>query len=263
MGPRGNGLRKQGDPRADLEYGMVMRRGGKVASAVILLLSGLVASCAPANRGASEAAPPEASTSAAPIASAEADRQQCPPDTVWEGDQCVLSHPPDPPQPEPTAEPEPTATAVATATMSFQMENGAIKLPGPVLFETGKEKLRPESDAILEIVKGYLVAKPAITLLRIEGHTDSTGLAAANQLLSERRALSCARWLVAHGVSCKRVLPVGFGDSKPIAPNNTADGRAMNRRMSFVNASLKGKPIGGMPVDGGGKVAGDPCSAGP
>ena len=82
-----------------------------------------------------------------------------------------------------------------------------------VLFETGKDKLRPESDPVLELVKAYLAAKPMITVLRIEGHTDNLGMAAANQALSEGRALSCARWLVAHGVDCKRLLPVGFADT--------------------------------------------------
>ena len=63
----------------------------------------------------------------------------------------------------------------------------------------------------------------------------------------------------AKGIDCKRLIPVGFGETKPVAPNDTPDNKAQNRRTAFVNAALKGKPIGGMPVDGGGKVAGDPC----
>jgi OOP family OmpA-OmpF porin len=64
---------------------------------------------------------------------------------------------------------------------------------------------------------------------------------------------------VGHGVACSRLLPVGFGSNKPVAPNDTPDNKAKNRRISAVNAALKGRAIGGMPVDGGGHVAGDPC----
>ena len=158
--------------------------------------------------------------------------------------------PPDAPPPEKPA----TKPAV-----NFEVEGGQLKLPGPVMFETGKAILKPESDAVLDIVKQYLEAKPAITLLRIEGHTDNVGIAADNQKLSEARSLAVAQWLVGKGIACKRLLPVGFGQDKPIADNKTPEGREQNRRTAFFNAELKGKAIGGMPVDGGGKVAGDAC----
>jgi OOP family OmpA-OmpF porin len=143
--------------------------------------------------------------------------------------------------------------------LNFEQENGHLKLPGPVQFESGKAILKPESDAVLDVVRQYLEAKPDITLLRIEGHTDDVGVAADNQKLSEGRSMAVARWLVAKGISCKRLWPVGFGQTKPIADNKTNDGKEANRRTAFVNAELKGKPIGGMPTDGGGQVAGDPC----
>jgi OmpA-OmpF porin, OOP family len=161
--------------------------------------------------------------------------------------------PPPPDAPKPEAKPE------AKPAMNFEVENGALKLPGPVVFETGKAVLKPESDAVLDIVRQYLEAKPQITLLRIEGHTDNVGIAADNQKLSEGRSMAVAQWLVAKGVSCKRLLPVGFGQDKPIGDNTKPEGREQNRRTAFVNAELKGKAIGGMPVDGGGKVAGDAC----
>lgn len=160
--------------------------------------------------------------------------------------------PPAPKKEEPKTEPK-------TPAPKFEQEKGSLKLPGPVVFETGSDKLAPESDEVLKFVYDYLKAKPEITLLRVEGHTDNVGQPADNQSLSERRSLSVARWLVGKGIDCKRILPVGFGDTRPIADNSTADGRAQNRRTAFVNAELKGKAIGGMPVDGSGKVAGDPC----
>jgi OOP family OmpA-OmpF porin len=166
--------------------------------------------------------------------------------------------------PETAKQPAPVKTAEPAAPVekpkpTFKVEGGQLRLPGPVVFETGKDILKPESDDVLKIVKDYLDAKPEITLLRIEGHTDSDGDDKANQTLSELRAMAVARWLVAKGTDCKRLIPVGFGESKPIAANDTPDNKAQNRRTAFVNAALRGKPIGGMPVDGGGKVAGDPC----
>jgi OOP family OmpA-OmpF porin len=159
---------------------------------------------------------------------------------------------PAPPAPKPEAKPEAKPTVP-------EVENGQLKLPGPVVFETGKAILKPESDVVLDMVRAYLEAKPQITLLRIEGHTDDQGIAADNQKLSELRSLAVAKWLITKGVACKRLHPVGFGQEKPIADNKTAEGREQNRRTAFVNAELKGKAIGGMPADGGGKHSGDPC----
>ncbi len=141
----------------------------------------------------------------------------------------------------------------------FQVDNHVLKLPGPVLFEGNSDKLSPTSDEVLEVVHDYLDAKPEITLLRIEGHTDSEGNVAALQTLSERRAMTVARWLVGVGVKCDRLIPVGFGHTRPAVPNDTTDNKAQNRRISFVDAAVKGRPVNGMAVDGAGKVAGDPC----
>jgi OOP family OmpA-OmpF porin len=168
-----------------------------------------------------------------------------------------------PPAPPPAATPAPAPAAPKrTKVTNFQMENGALKLPGAVVFVTGSDVLKPESEEVLQVVKDYLDAKPKITLLRIEGHTDNDGTAAANQTLSEKRAMTVARWLTTAGEKCDRLLPVGFGQMKPIAGTaaaQTADEKTLNRRVAFVNAALDGRPIGGMPVDGGGKVAGDAC----
>jgi OOP family OmpA-OmpF porin len=142
---------------------------------------------------------------------------------------------------------------------TYQIENNELKLPKAIVFETGSDKLKPESLAVLAIVKDYLQEKTYISLMRIEGHTDNVGDANANQLLSEKRALAIVRWLVGEGVDCKRLLAVGFGSTKPVAANDTPENRAQNRRMTFVNAALRGRNIGAMPTDGGGKIAGDAC----
>ena len=144
----------------------------------------------------------------------------------------------------------------------YQIENNRLVTPGPVLFQTGSDKLKPESEAALEHVKAYLAEKSYISTLRIEVHSDNQGDPQKNQALTEQRAVAVARALIAKGVDCKRLVAVGFGDSKPIADSRTPEGRAENRRVAFVNAALRGRPIGGMPLDGGGRSASaDLCAA--
>src|SRR3954447_4693003 len=100
-----------------------------------------------------------------------------------------------------------TLTSAVVLGEEFRLDGNKLVLPGPVVYETGGDKIRPESDGALDYVKRYLDAKSYITLMRIEVHTDSSGSAAANQALSEKRAVAVARWLVGKGVDCKRLLP--------------------------------------------------------
>ena len=151
--------------------------------------------------------------------------------------------------------PPPSSTPMGAATLA----GSEIRAPGPVTFMTAKAQIKPESDPVLLAVDQIFKARRDITLLRIEVHTDSTGADQANQAMSEQRALAVARWFVARGTDCKRLIPVGFGESKPLGDNTTPAGRAQNRRTTFHVAALRGRPIGGAPVDGGGRVAGDPC----
>jgi outer membrane protein OmpA-like peptidoglycan-associated protein len=148
---------------------------------------------------------------------------------------------------------------LAAEPVRYELEGNELKLPAPIVFDTGKASLKDESNSVLEYVKGYLEAKPYITLMRVEVHTDSRGDDQANQKLSEARAAAVVAALVKKGVACDRLVAVGFGEHKPIAPNDTPEGAAANRRTSFVNAMLKGRAIGGLPVDGGGVIATMPC----
>ncbi len=169
---------------------------------------------------------------------------------------------PPPPPPPPPAEPAPAPKPKPKLKkLNFKTnEKGEVELPGPVLFETGKAVLLPESDAVLDIVDKYLKAKPEITKLRIEGHTDGDGNAPDNTTLSKARAMAVSQWLVAKGNECKRLVPVGFGEDRLLVkPEKNDEDKATNRRVVFVNAEIKDKPIGGLPVDGGGQIAGDPC----
>ncbi|UEG51142.1 OmpA family protein [Ferruginibacter lapsinanis] len=147
---------------------------------------------------------------------------------------------------------------VASA-QDYIIEGNEVKIDKPILFKTASATLLPESDEALTVIKNYLEAKTYISLLRVEGHTNSAGDESAAQYLSEQRAKAVCKRLVELGVDCKRLLAVGFGSQKPIADNSTPEGRAANTRISFMNAAIRGHLIGGMPGDGGGVVAGDVC----
>lgn len=159
-----------------------------------------------------------------------------------------------PPEAAPSAEPnEPAAPSpTANTAPAYPLDGNRLELPGPIAFQAGSDALDPASDPALEHARGYLTAKVGVSTLRIEGHAD-------DQALSERRALAVGRWLVAHGIECTRLLAVGFGANKPVADASTPEGRAVNTRIELQNAALLGRPIGGMPLDGGGQVAGDLC----
>lgn len=152
-----------------------------------------------------------------------------------------------------------SATALADK-RTYKIENNRLVVPTPITFATGKDTVTKESSEAIAYIADYLAEKSYISTLRIEVHSDSMGNEKFNQTLSEKRALSVGKALVAKGVDCKRLIAVGFGSSKPVADNKTAEGRAQNRRTELVNAALRGKAIGGMPVDGGGVVAGDLCA---
>ena len=141
-----------------------------------------------------------------------------------------------------------------------KIENGGLVLDHSVLFQTGSAVLRSESDSALNQVKAFLLSKEYITLMRIEGHLAAGMDETKGQSLSEKRALAVCRWLIHNGIDCKRLIAVGFGSQKPIADNSTPPGKAQNTRIEFKMAALRDRPIGGMPVDGGGRVAGDICN---
>jgi outer membrane protein OmpA-like peptidoglycan-associated protein len=106
---------------------------------------------------------------------------------------------------------------------------------GDVLFDTGKATLKPTAREKLSKLAGILLAYPGNLQLEIEGHTDSTGSDELNNKLSQSRAESVRDYLVQSGVKQDRVRNVqGFGKSKPIATNDTAAGRQMNRRVEVV-----------------------------
>lgn len=102
-----------------------------------------------------------------------------------------------------------------------------------ILFETAKSNILPESLPILEQAYTALAANPEVKIL-IVGHTDSVGSAASNLTLSKSRAASVRQWLVDRGIAPDRIRTDGKGLTQPRATNDTAEGRALNRRIEFI-----------------------------
>lgn len=115
-------------------------------------------------------------------------------------------------------------------------EGWAYDLSGKVLFGSDLDSLNSQSQAIVERI-GKALLGVGIQGVRVDGHADSSGKAAYNQQLSERRAQSVARALVGVGMPAQNIQSRGLGSSQPVADNRTSAGRTENRRVSIVVAS--------------------------
>lgn len=114
-----------------------------------------------------------------------------------------------------------------------------LNMPSNITFATDQDQVMPQFYATLNSV-AIVLRKFNKTLIDVNGHTDSTGSAAHNQALSERRAYSVANYLSSQGVDQRRVSALGFGPSQPVASNGSPDGRAQNRRVEIQIAPIKG-----------------------
>lgn len=111
-------------------------------------------------------------------------------------------------------------------------DNIRLQLPSNVTFAVDSIAIASSFNPVLVDVAKVLNRYEKTTLL-IEGHTDSTGDANYNQRLSENRALAVRNHLISNGVDQRRVTTIGYGESMPIADNNTAEGRQLNRRVEL------------------------------
>ena len=163
------------------------------------------------------------------------------------------------PPPAPVVAPAPTPAPVVApaAPKTVTNKGGVLGLPGNIVFETGKDVLKPESEPTLQALKDFLdlEANKTFTRIRIEGHTDNAGTPKANLDLSVKRATAVAQWLVGKGIAKDRLLAVGFGDTRPIADNGSDAGKAQNRRTEFHIAEAGGKPWLNKDETAGGTVA--------
>lgn len=111
-----------------------------------------------------------------------------------------------------------------------QGDDLVLNIPSGITFATDSAAVQPQFQRTLDQIAGTL-AEYRETLVDVYGHTDSTGSDAYNQALSERRATSVADYLAGHGVQPQRIATRGYGESQPVASNDTDAGRAANRRV--------------------------------
>jgi len=112
-------------------------------------------------------------------------------------------------------------------------DNITLDMPGGVTFATNSADLNASFYPVLDKVSGTLVQYDQ-TMVEVAGHTDSVGSVEYNQALSQRRAQSVAAYLTSRGVRNARLIVVGDGENHPVASNDTADGRARNRRVELT-----------------------------
>jgi outer membrane protein OmpA-like peptidoglycan-associated protein/tetratricopeptide (TPR) repeat protein len=111
-----------------------------------------------------------------------------------------------------------------------------------IFFDFNKATLRPESKTELKNVIEFLQQNPSVTI-EISGHTDNVGSYEYNQSLSERRAKAVVDYLVEQSIPLSRLVYKGYSFSKPIASNNTEEGRQLNRRVEFKILSADGSYV--------------------
>ena len=113
-----------------------------------------------------------------------------------------------------------------------QGDNIILNMPGNITFQTNSADINANFYNVLNSVV-LVLNEFNKTLIDVMGHTDSTGTDAINQPLSERRAASVGQYLISQGIDSRRVATQGFGKTRPIASNDTPEGRSQNRRVEL------------------------------
>ncbi|MBO7431972.1 MAG: OmpA family protein [Elusimicrobia bacterium] len=164
-------------------------------------------------------------------------------------DRCVCEMTDPAPVVAPVPEPEPVKEIKQAIQEAVKEEKKEFtidfeKLSKQSLFEFNSDKIAEDNYAGLDVVAEFLKETPNVSV-KIEGHTDNIGTKEYNQKLSERRAKSVANYLINKGVDSSKITTEGFGFSKPIASNKTAEGRAKNRRteMKFTINGEEQEPV--------------------
>lgn len=130
------------------------------------------------------------------------------------------------PAPAPPPPPAPVPAPAPAARRELMTMRGAH-------FAFDKSNLTKAAKDTLQQAVAILKEQPDIRI-EIQGHTDNVGSDAYNQALSERRAASVKAFLIEQGIAASRITTVGFGESRPVAENDTAAGRALNRRVAII-----------------------------
>jgi outer membrane protein OmpA-like peptidoglycan-associated protein len=138
-----------------------------------------------------------------------------------------------PPPPPPAAPVKTVASQLADLGFEKTDEGYVLNLPGPLLFETGSDVLNDGAKAKLATLAVDL-RKLEINKLRLFGHTDNVGTAEFNRTLSTKRAEAVAQAMSQHGFTHENLERRGFGFDRPLASNDTPEGRAKNRRVAII-----------------------------
>jgi outer membrane protein OmpA-like peptidoglycan-associated protein len=137
----------------------------------------------------------------------------------FEGNLKVAGNPPPPPPPK--------------APPRVEVRDNKIEIREKIQFELAKATIKPESFSLLDEIVSVIKANAHIKKISIEGHASKDGDAAFNKRLSDDRAKSVRAYLVEHGIAEGMLVAAGFGIERPIASNDTEDGREKNRRVEF------------------------------
>jgi outer membrane protein OmpA-like peptidoglycan-associated protein len=109
-----------------------------------------------------------------------------------------------------------------------------ITLSGTLLFPNGEKEMSPIAKQNLDQVAHALAEQPASTTFEVAGHTDDSGSDKQNKQLADQRAKAVADYLIGSGIDAARIRTAGYGEDRPIASNDTPEGRAENRRVEIL-----------------------------
>ena len=150
--------------------------------------------------------------------------------TPFSGDKpfTIVGNPPPPPPPPPTP-PPPAAPA------RVELRDNKIEFKEKIQFDVNKATIKPESFGLLKEIADVIKKNPQVKHISIEGHASAEGDAKANKKLSDDRAKSVMKHLVdKEQIPATELTAKGWGSEKPIADNNTEEGREANRRVEFL-----------------------------
>jgi len=114
-----------------------------------------------------------------------------------------------------------------------EVRDNSIEIHEKIQYEVNKAVIKPESFGLLDEIVKVIQENAYIKKIQIEGHASAEGDAKHNMKLSDERAKSVRKYLVDHGVDAGRLIAKGFGITKPLASNDTEEGREKNRRVEF------------------------------
>jgi outer membrane protein OmpA-like peptidoglycan-associated protein len=139
----------------------------------------------------------------------------------------VVGDPPAPPQPVAKVEPPPKPKRV-------EVTADRITITEKIQFDYNKATIKPESHGLLDEIVAVIKDNPQIKKISIEGHTDGDGSDKYNLKLSDDRSKAVLQYLMDHGIDKGRLAAKGHGKAKPIASNDTDEGKEKNRRVEFL-----------------------------